>query len=113
MALRFRKRIRIAPGIKINITQKGITSATIGPRGLNVNVGKKGKYLNAGLPGTGIYSRTRISAGEKPAPSEQRTHRAPDQHSNIRPTEKEPGLSEGLIAISLIAFLVIVAIYVF
>ena len=69
MALRFRKRIRIAPGVRINISSKGINSATIGPRGASVNIGKRGTYLNAGIPGTGIYARERISSPSKKAPA--------------------------------------------
>lgn len=76
VALRFRKRIRIAPGVRINITGKGITSATIGPRGASVNVGKRGTYLNTGIPGTGLYARERISGPSKrsvaPPPPEEK-----------------------------------------
>ncbi len=60
MALRFNKRIKIMPGVKLNIGLGGI-STTIGPRGASLNVGKKGVYTNAGLPGTGISSRTKIA----------------------------------------------------
>ena len=81
----FRKRIKIAPGIKLNISKKGV-STTIGPRGLSVNVGKKGTHLNAGLPGTGIYSRTKLS-GEKPpkkpakgSAKEPSSQKAPDSY---------------------------------
>lgn len=112
MALRFRKRIRIAPGIKINITQKGITSATIGPRGLNVNVGKKGKYLNAGLPGTGIYSRTQIAAAESAKPEYPKLLRTASALTEAT-KKNEPGLKDGIISIILIALAFIIAIYFF
>ena len=61
MSFRFSKRIKIAPGIKLNVSTKGV-STTVGPKGMSVNVGKKGAYLNAGLPGTGISSRTKIAS---------------------------------------------------
>ncbi|WP_422720125.1 DUF4236 domain-containing protein [Franzmannia qiaohouensis] len=38
MALRFRQRIRIAPGISLNLSKSGI-GASIGPRGAKVSVG--------------------------------------------------------------------------
>lgn len=60
MGIRYRKRIKILPGVNINISKSGI-STTIGPKGCSVNIGKNGTYLNAGIPGTGIYSRERIS----------------------------------------------------
>ncbi|MDQ8184252.1 DUF4236 domain-containing protein [Pelagicoccus sp. SDUM812002] len=71
--MRFRKRIRIAPGIRLNLSLSGV-SATIGPRGFNVNVGKKGAYLNTGIPGTGLYDRQRITpqANRNPQELEER-----------------------------------------
>ncbi len=60
MGLRFRKSIKIAPGLKINISKSGI-SATIGGRGSSVNIGNKGTYLNLGIPGMGISYREKIS----------------------------------------------------
>ena len=63
MALFFRKRIKILPGVTLNLSKSGV-SATVGRKGASVSVGKRGTYLNAGLPGTGIYSRTRL---DKPA----------------------------------------------
>ncbi len=66
MALRFNKRIKIAPGIKINVGSKGITSTTVGGRRASTNVGKKGSHLSASIPGTGLSTRTNLS-GKKPA----------------------------------------------
>jgi len=69
MAMKFRKRIKIAPGVNINLSKSGI-STTVGPRGASANVGKKGAYLNTGIPGTGIYDRTKLAGGkaDKKAP---------------------------------------------
>lgn len=49
MAFRFRKRIRVMPGIYLNLGKNGV-STTIGPRGANINIGKGGAYLNTGIP---------------------------------------------------------------
>ena len=57
--MRFNKRIKIAPGIKLNVSKSGV-STTVGGRGASVNVGKKGTYLNTSLPGTGLSDRTKI-----------------------------------------------------
>ena len=54
MAWKFRKRIKIAPGLTINVSRSGV-STTIGSKGASVNIGKNGTYLNTGIPGTGIY----------------------------------------------------------
>ena len=64
MGIRFRKRIKILPGVNLNLSKSGI-STTIGVKGASVNIGKNGVYGNAGIPGTGIYMRERLSAKKK------------------------------------------------
>lgn len=59
MAINFRKRKKVLPGVYLNFSKNGI-STTIGPRGANINIGKNGTYLNTGIPGTGLYSRQKI-----------------------------------------------------
>jgi len=62
---KFRKRIKIAPGVNVNLSKSGI-SGTFGAKGASVNMGKNGVYANAGIPGTGIYDRKRLdSAGNE------------------------------------------------
>jgi len=56
---KFRKRISIAPGVKINLSKSGV-SGTFGVRGASVNVGKNGAFVNTGIPGTGIYDRHKL-----------------------------------------------------
>lgn len=60
MAFRFRKQVKILPGVKLNISKSGV-STTVGRRGLSVTSGKQGTHLNTGLSGTGISFRTKIS----------------------------------------------------
>jgi|WetSurSiteA1Bulk_404760.scaffolds.fasta_scaffold00013_45 uncharacterized membrane protein len=58
MGFRFRKSIKIAPGVRVNIGKKG-SSVSIGGKGATVNVSKKGTRTTVGIPGTGIsYSKT-------------------------------------------------------
>ena len=58
MGFRFRKSIKILPGLKINLTHKGISSASIGKPGASLNIGKKGTRTSVGIPGTGLsYSK--------------------------------------------------------
>lgn len=59
MGVRFRRRIRLAPGVHLNMSGSGI-SWSIGPRGASVTFGSRGTYLNTGIPGTGLHSRERI-----------------------------------------------------
>lgn len=60
MSIRFRKYVTLAPGVRMNLSGGGV-SWTLGPRGMSVGVGKRGTYLNAGIPGTGVFSRQQLS----------------------------------------------------
>ncbi len=53
MGLRFRQRIKIFPGVYLNIGKNGI-SLSFGTKGLSYNIGKKGVRRTIGIPGTGI-----------------------------------------------------------
>lgn len=73
MGIRFRKSVKLMPGVRINFSKSGM-STTIGPRGASVNIGSKGVYANAGIPGTGIYMREKIGGGASGYSSVQNTH---------------------------------------
>jgi len=59
MPLRFRKSIKLAPGIRWNISGGG-SSFSFGPRGASLTTGKRGTFVNTGIPGTGLSSRAKI-----------------------------------------------------
>lgn len=50
---RFRRSIKIAPGIKINLNKKS-TSLTIGRRGIHTTINGSGVRNTIGLPGSGL-----------------------------------------------------------
>lgn len=52
MPFRFRRSIRIAPGIRVNLSRSGV-SASIGPRGAKLTLGRRPR-ATIGLPGTGL-----------------------------------------------------------
>lgn len=54
MAFRFFKRIKIAPGVSINLSKSG-GSVSFGPRGAKITLGPKGIRRTGGIPGTGVY----------------------------------------------------------
>lgn len=54
MGFNFRKSLKIAPGVKLNIGKNGITSVSAGVKGARVSVGKKGTRTTVGIPGTGL-----------------------------------------------------------
>lgn len=64
MGLRFRKSIKIAPGIKVNLSKSG-TSLSIGGRGSTVNISSRGVRTTYSIPGTGISYVTQTSSSRK------------------------------------------------
>ncbi len=57
--LRFRRTIKIAPGVRLNIGKTGV-STSVGVRGANVTFGRRGTTSTVGIPGTGLsYSSTK------------------------------------------------------
>jgi hypothetical protein len=60
--LRFQKRLRILPGVRVNLSKSG-ASTSIGPRGADVNIGRDGISTNAGIPGTGLSYRQKVGGG--------------------------------------------------
>jgi len=62
MGLRFRRSIRLMPGVRMNLSGSG-PSFSVGPRGASVTLGKRGVYANLGLPGSGLSVRQKLSGG--------------------------------------------------
>lgn len=60
MGLRFRKSIKIAPGVRMNVGKKGV-GVSVGTRGLRHTIHSSGRSTSTvGLPGTGLsYSTSR------------------------------------------------------
>lgn len=89
--MRFQKRIKILPGITLNLSRKGV-STSLGATGARVTYGHGQKRTTVGLPGTGIsHSHSQV---EKTTPAE------PPQ------TEQENDRANLLIGIGFIAFLI-------
>jgi len=65
MGLRYRRRISILPGLRLNVSRSGI-STSIGRRGLWVTYGRRGRRTTVGLPGSGI-SYTSVSTARSAA----------------------------------------------
>jgi len=61
MAFRFRRTLKIAPGLKINFGKRGV-SLSAGVRGATMTAGRHGLYGNVGLTGSGMSYRTRLGA---------------------------------------------------
>lgn len=72
MGLRFRRSVRLFPGVRLNFSRSGI-STTVGVRGATMTLGPRGTHANVGIPGSGISYRTKVSG----PPSRRATSAAP------------------------------------
>ena len=54
MTLRFFRRIRVAPGLRVNLSKSG-ASVSIGRRGAWYTIGPRGQRMTVGAPGTGLF----------------------------------------------------------
>jgi hypothetical protein len=55
MGWRFRRSIKICKGIQLNFNKTGL-GLSVGVKGFHVGTGPRGRYVSAGLPGTGLYA---------------------------------------------------------
>jgi hypothetical protein len=62
MVFRFQRRVRLAPGVRVNFGLRGM-SLSLGPRGASMTLGSRGLYSNVGVPGTGLSMRQRVAGG--------------------------------------------------
>lgn len=83
MGLYFRKRIKILPGLTLNVSKSG-TSWSVGPKGAKINMGKRGTYLTTGILGTGIYSRTKINSNKRKIACQQKELKRQQENNAIR-----------------------------
>jgi hypothetical protein len=61
MGFRFRKSVRLIPGVRLNFSRSG-PSVTVGGHGLSTNYSKRGARSTVSLPGTGLsYSKSHTS----------------------------------------------------
>lgn len=64
MAFRFQRRIRLAPGVRLNLSKRGL-GLSVGPRGASLSVGPSGMHGHAGVPGTGLAYRKKLSGSSR------------------------------------------------
>ena len=64
MGFRFSRRVSILPGLKLNLSGSGV-SLSAGVRGAHINLGPRGLYGSAGIPGTGLSYRQRLDSSSR------------------------------------------------
>ncbi len=57
MPFRFRRSVRIAPGLRLNLGKRGV-SASVGGRGAHLTVGPGQTRTTIGVPGSGLSYTT-------------------------------------------------------
>jgi hypothetical protein len=69
MGFRFRKSIKLLPGVRLNISKTGV-STSVGTGGATVNL-KRGRKprVTVGIPGSGISYSESISASDASTPT--------------------------------------------
>lgn len=68
MGIRFRKSIKIAPGVRLSATTRGL-GLRVGPRGAGLSITPSGSRVSAGIPGTGLYWSERLGGSRRRSPS--------------------------------------------
>jgi hypothetical protein len=69
MGFRFSRRIKIIPGVTLNVSKSGV-STSVGVKGAHVTLGgPRGTRAMVGIPGTGIsYTETHKAQASPPVP---------------------------------------------
>jgi hypothetical protein len=76
MGFRFRKRIKLFPGLHLNISKQGY-SVSVGENGLTTNISRKGLRETVSAPGTGLSFQTkRVGVRRRPGESRRAPRRS-------------------------------------
>ncbi|MFV0575967.1 MAG: DUF4236 domain-containing protein [Vibrio sp.] len=86
MGFKFRKRIKIAPGINLNLSKSGV-STSIGKSGATVNIGKKGTTATVGAPGTGFSYSKKLNSSKSDKGDQEMESNQP-RYNNISKPDK-------------------------
>ncbi len=90
MPIRFRRTLKIAPGVKINFSKSGM-STTVGPKGFHFTFGKRGIRRTVSIPGTGVSEVDYIKKNETKAEKEKKeqAEERREERAEERRDEKE------------------------
>ncbi len=84
MPLRFRRTIKIAPGVKLNLSKGGV-STTVGTKNLKFNFGKRGVKRTVSIPGTGIQEVDYIQKNKTESESAKKEKRVEAREKREEP----------------------------
>ena len=101
MGFRFRKSIKLLPGIKLNFSKSGV-STTLGKAGASINISGRGTRGTVGIPGTGV-SYTENLSSTAASHSTQQTIQSPVPKAGV-------GFG-GLLVWGIVAFFAVMLVY--
>lgn len=68
MPIQFRRSKKIAPGIRLNASKRGL-GVRFGPRGAGLSIGPSGARVSGSIPGTGLYATHKLGGGRAKRPA--------------------------------------------
>lgn len=88
--MRFRKSIKIMPGVRLNLSKSGV-STSVGGRGGTVNISKRGVRSTVSIPGTGLSwsSNSGWADGGRSRPANEVDHLLREASNTIKKIGKE------------------------
>ena len=93
MGFRFRKSVKIMPGVRLNVSKTG-ASLSVGGRGATTNLSKRGIKSTFGIPGSGLSYTTKTTQWRRPPTS---CESFSDQRAPTNPSAAVHRLSLGLV----------------
>lgn len=112
MGFRFRKSVKIAPGVRLNIGKKSV-GISAGVKGARVSVNSSGrKTTTVGLPGTGLsYSKTEKIGGSKTSTHSSSSNNAQPIRPDLPPAQPlEEKKKKGCCGCAVYAFIALLII---
>lgn len=64
MGINFRKSVKVAPGVKLNLSKKGV-GVRVGTKHAGISTSSRGTRASASIPGTGISYSTKIAGAKR------------------------------------------------
>jgi Protein of unknown function (DUF4236) len=61
MGFRYRKSLKLLPGLPVSLSKSGASSLSVGQPGATVNINSKGVRTTIGVPGSGLSYQTRLA----------------------------------------------------
>ena len=102
MGFRFRKRLKLLPGVWVNLSKKG-GSLSVGGHGLTTNISRRGVRETIGLPGSGVSYTTRpVRLGHSRKVSDRHEHRGAVRRPTGRRVIPAVSIAQALLGLAVV-----------